>query len=339
MTGMNQKSEKIDFVITWVDGSDPVWQAEKEKYVPGQQNNSASSNRFRDWGLLRYWFRGIETYAPWVNHIFFVTCGHYPEWLEIDHPKLTLVRHEDFIPHQYLPTFNSNTILLNIHRIRGLQEHFVIFNDDMYLIRQTVPEDFFKDGLPCDAALLDSVVSWNVKDIFPHMLLNNGSIINKHFQKQNVIRKERFLFFSRKYSVNELLRNSLLAPLKYFSCFRGRHLPASYTKSAFCEVWNKEEDILSETCGHRFRSPMDVTEWIFKDWMICQGNIFPRSHKWGRHFELGTDNQEIYDAVQERRYTAVCLNDSSEDIDFEETRERLAAAFEKLLPEKSSYEC
>ena len=26
--------EKIDFVIAWVDGSDPAWQAEKARYRP-----------------------------------------------------------------------------------------------------------------------------------------------------------------------------------------------------------------------------------------------------------------------------------------------------------------
>ena len=335
---MNQKAEKIDFVITWVDGSDPLWQAEKEKYAPCRKDNSISDNRFRDWGLLRYWFRGIEQYAPWVNHIYFVTCGHYPQWLNLAHPRLTLVRHKDYIPEEYLPTFNSNAILLNLHRIKGLQEHFVLFNDDMFLIRPSRAEEFFKDGLPCDAALLDTVVSWDPRDLFPHMLLNNGAIINENFCKKDIIRKEWRLFFSGKYSLNELLRNCLLMPLVYFSCFRGRHLPTSFRKHIFDEVWSKEEEILSDTCMHRFRSAEDVTDWIFKDWMICQGKISPRSHKWGHHFELGADNQSIYGDIRKQRYTAVCLNDSSEEIDFEKTKARLTAVFEELLPEKSSYE-
>ena len=335
---MNRKTDKIDFVIAWVDGSDPAWQAEKEKYAPHQGDNSASPNRFRDWGLLPYWFRGVEQYAPWVNHIYFVTCGHYPGWLNLDHPKLTLVRHEDYIPQEYLPTFNSNTILLNLHRIRELQEHFVQFNDDVFLIRPVAPEDFFRCGLPCDAALLDTAVSWDIRDVFPHMMLNNGAIINRHFCKKEVLRRTWTLFFSRQYSAQELLRNALLAPLKYFSCFRGRHLPASYTKSAFCEVWSQEEHVLAETCTHRFRSATDVTDWIFRDWQICQGNMAPRSHKWGRHFELGRDNRNICDAIRKRRYTAVCLNDSAEEIDFEQTKAQLIAAFEEILPERSSYE-
>ena len=31
--------------------------------------------RYRDWDLLRYWFRGVERFAPWVRRIHFVTWG------------------------------------------------------------------------------------------------------------------------------------------------------------------------------------------------------------------------------------------------------------------------
>ncbi len=338
MDSMKEKNLKIDFVVTWVDGSDPIWKKEKTKYETHQKDNSATENRFRDWGLMRYWFRGVEKFAPWVNHIYFVTYGHYPEWLNLNHPKLTLVRHEDYIPLKYLPTFNSNTILLNIHRIKGLEEHFVLFNDDTFLVKKVQPQDFFKKGLPCDAALLDAAVLWNIGDCFPHMMLNNGALINKHFCKKSVIRKEWLLFFSLKYSIAELLRNVLLAPMKYFSCFRGRHLPASYRKSVFHEIWEKERLVLSETCMHRFRSSEDVTEWICKDWLICQGKMFPRSYKWGKHFELSRNNQDIFDAIQRQRYAAICINDSSEEIDFEKTKLQLSSAFEKILSEKSAYE-
>ena len=54
----------------------------------------------------------------------------------------------------YLPTFNINSIELNLHRIKGLSEHFVFFNDDMFLIDSVRPEDFFKNGFPCDLSLI-----------------------------------------------------------------------------------------------------------------------------------------------------------------------------------------
>ncbi len=90
---------KIDFVITWVDGSDKAWQQEKRKFEPagGRQDASVDNakERYRDWGNLRYWFRGVEKYAPWVRKVHFITWGHLPTWLNTVHPKLHIVRHED----------------------------------------------------------------------------------------------------------------------------------------------------------------------------------------------------------------------------------------------------
>ena len=96
----------IDFVLMWVDGNDPEWQKEKSLYE-SDTNGDKRNIRFRDWDNLQYWFRGVEKYAPWVNKIHFVTWGHLPSWLNTEHPKLNVVKHSDFIPKEFLPTFNS----------------------------------------------------------------------------------------------------------------------------------------------------------------------------------------------------------------------------------------
>ena len=87
---MNKKP--IDFVIMWVDSTDPEWIAKREKYISGVQDD-VRVRRYRNWDNLRYWFRGVEKYAPWVNRVFFITCGQIPDWLNVDHPKLRLVKH------------------------------------------------------------------------------------------------------------------------------------------------------------------------------------------------------------------------------------------------------
>ena len=95
--------DKIDFVVTWVDGEDPSWKARKKEYetnhFPAQGDDSAlpmdedanDACRFRELGFLRYWFRAVENCAPWVNKVYFVTCGQKPQWLNENHPKLKLV--------------------------------------------------------------------------------------------------------------------------------------------------------------------------------------------------------------------------------------------------------
>ena len=118
----------IDIVIPWVDGADPEWMKEKNKKAEelnGAFAADCSDKRFRDWGIIRYLFRSIDLYASWVNKVHFVTWGHLPKWMNPNAPKLHIVNHRDFIPQQYLPTFSSHTIELNMHRIPGLAEHFI----------------------------------------------------------------------------------------------------------------------------------------------------------------------------------------------------------------------
>ena len=87
---------KIDFVIYWVNGNDPEWQKEYCKFKGREYEKEAY--RFRDWDNLKYWFRAVERYAPWVNHVYLVTNGQCPEWLNLNNPKVRLVKHSDYIP-------------------------------------------------------------------------------------------------------------------------------------------------------------------------------------------------------------------------------------------------
>lgn len=328
---------KIDIVVTWVDGNDPEWLRQKAEYSPRKDNNASTANRFRDWDLMKYWFRGVEKYAPWVNRIFFVTCGHYPEWLNQSNPKLKIIKHSDYIPKELLPTFNSNVIEMYIHNIEELSERFVLFNDDCFIISPTNENDFFEDGLPRDAALLGLISANATEDVFPHILLNNCAVINKHFSKKEVMRAQRKLFFSPQYGM-DMVRNLLLLSFKYFSDFRDMHLPISHLKSCFKEVWDAEPEYMYNATKSRFRSCYDVNHWLIKDWYMCKGQFRPRSPKWGMKFELGVDTG-YEDYILGHRGKIVCLNDSSDKIDFDGVRGKLFEVFEEILPDKSSFEC
>lgn len=150
----------IDFILTWVDGTDPEWIAQKKEYerVINKESDDRPQ-RYRASDNFRYVFRGIEKFAPWVNNVYLVTSGHVPNWLNMKNDKLVHIKHKDYIPHEYLPTFNSDAIEVNLHRIQGLSENIVCFNDDMYIIKPTKPEDFFVDNLPCDSAVLNALAS------------------------------------------------------------------------------------------------------------------------------------------------------------------------------------
>ena len=135
----------IDAVYTWVDGNDPEWAKLRTSFNPDEDAHieSASEERYRARDELRYSLRSIHDYAPWIRTIFVVTAGQHPSWLN-EHPQVRIVDHRDiFTDVSLLPTFNSHAIESQLHHIDGLSDHFLYFNDDMFLGRPVPPTLFF----------------------------------------------------------------------------------------------------------------------------------------------------------------------------------------------------
>ena len=328
--------EKIDFIIPWVDDSDEIWQKERNKYAWTTPDDLAKC-RFRDRENLKYLFRWIEKFAPWVNSVFFVTCGHYPSWLNLKHPKLKFIKHDEYIPKKYLPTFNSHTIELNFHRIRELSEHFVYFNDDMFIIDYMKKDEFFKSGLPRQIAWLDAIVTNN--DVFGHILLNDIQLINRHFNHKDVLRNNIHKWFYPNYWIRVLLKTIFLQNYPRFVWLFNQHLPNSLLKSTMNQLWNEEFTALDNSSKSRFRTDRDVNQYIFSWYDIARGNFKPRKRYIGRYFFVkNNDNKELIKTIMEQRCKMICINDSDRDFDFEKVKSEIIEAFEKILPEKSEYE-
>lgn len=331
--------DKIDFVIAWVDGSDPEWLKEKNKYAPQKTDISSAINRYRDMGLLKYWFRAVESFTPWVNKIHFVTWGHVPEWLNIDNPKLNIVKHEDFIPNEYLPVFNSCAIEVHFHRIKGLSEKFVYFNDDIFLLRALPPEYFFKDGLPCDIWRDNIPYCDELTDpIFEHQLLNDKMLICRHFNKRKVMKENFSKCINLKYGKRNI-RFLMLYKWPYMAGFDNFHVSSSMLKSTYKEVWKKEKETLEVTSKSKFRTANDVNQYVFQLWQIYTGKFSPKSYKeFGKFFSLGDNNDELFNCIDNQLAEQICINDGNPNIDYEKIKLELIKHFDKILPNKSSFE-
>ncbi|GER74419.1 Stealth CR1 domain-containing protein [Weizmannia acidilactici] len=326
---------EIDFVITWVDGNDESWNKLKNKYSP-KNNTDARVNRYRDLNILQYWFRGVEQFAPWVRKIHFVTCGHLPNWLNLEHPKLNIVNHSDYIPQEYLPTFSSHPIELNIHRIKNLSNYFVYFNDDTFITKPVKKSDFFHKNLPCDMAILDAIA---LTEKISYINSNNINIINKYFNKKKVIKNNFFKWINLKYG-KQLYRTLVLFPWDNFTGLFSPHLPIAYNKKTFEEVWNKEYELLNQTCMNKFRSTSDVNHWLFRYWRLVKGEFYPCSPLIGKYYEVTSISScnDIFNSILKKKYKLLCINDSIVESDFEIIKKNLAFYFQKILPSKSSFE-
>lgn len=331
---------KIDFVIPWVDGNDPEWVKEKNKYQQRNIDDSNSNNRFRDWGLLPYWFRAIEKFTPWVNKVYFVTWGHVPSFLDLDCPKLEVINHNDFIPKQYLPTFSSHTIEMNLHKIPGLSEYFVYLNDDTFIIRSMKKTDFFKDGLPCTYGGEYPIELTGKINIWQHAAVNDLGVVNAHFNKRQQVatygKKYRCSLYRwqdniRTYAIEKLFPN-------HFTGFKNLHAPAAYLKSTFEEVVKAEPELIHITNSSRFRASDGLNQWVFLWWQVASGNFSPAIID--NVVSVANNNTIDYlcEILRSQNHDMLCINDPEEEVDFDMLSKKLQKAFHELLPDKSQYE-
>ena len=325
---------EIDLVCPWVDGSDPAWRAERDRYASALERKQTVM--WRDWGLMRYWFRGVERALPWVHRIYFVTWGHLPPWLNEAHPKLRVVRHTDYIPEAYLPTFSSSTIGLNAHRIPGLSEQFIYTNDDCFFLDYMEKEAFFQNGLPCDYLHIRPITELCANG-FGHILWNDLACLNEHFSLAACMEKNAAHWFHPSYPEKNRRDNEMARRLTRFPGFANPHLPQPMLRSTYEEVWEKARDRLHCACKERFRSSSDCNEWLMRDWQLAAGRFTPYMRE-GVGVEINGAKETIRDALLSTRNRVVCLNEGSGNVDFVSRRAYLQSLFERGLPEKSAFE-
>jgi len=338
---MESPKYPIDFVVLWVDGSDSKWLKKKQQYKP-DIDIADTVARYRDWGIFKYWFRAVEKYAPWVNHIYLVTDNQKPEWLNEKHPKLTIIDHKDILELKNLPVYNASAIEINIHRIPNLSNHFVFFNDDMFIVNKVKPTDFFKNNLPVEIANLNAATGMEGDQLFAKLMFNDTLLINRHFNKKDVVHKHPSKWLNPKYGTfNIRTLSQIIYP--YFTGYRPRHLPAPFLKSTFEELWQEEGDILRATSSHKFRHENDVNQHAFIQWQLCKNQFVPGKESSGRYIRLDNSNiNKVTKVIRSRKLKTICINDGvSNNIkktEYIRIQRRLVDAFEEKLPSPSSFE-
>jgi hypothetical protein len=349
-------SSEIDFVLPWVDGTDPQWRSDLNKYEISNLGMN-SEDRFRDWGNLKYIFRGIEKFTPWVRKIHFITCGHLPKWMNRKHPKLNLVNHDEIIPKEYLPVFNIFPIETRIHLIEGLSEKFVFFNDDFFLLKPICEKTFFRGSLPVDFAISDIMH----QGVISHIIQNNVDIVNKYHNrhvgsgndKKSIMTKNKVKWFNIRYG-KDVIQNILLLKWNTFTGFKTHHHPQPFLKRTFQEIWTLESERLEDVLKSRFRASSDVSQYLFRYWQLVKGDFFPENYrsekKKRRYVEVRNliDAKNVLNWINSGKLKQICINDGTskgrfnkEGVsakEFVEIKTMVNKALQNVLPEKSKFE-
>lgn len=292
----------MDVVITYVDGNDPIWKKDYEKTT----NVPVMEKRFRDWGTLKYLLRGVQYKMPFIRNVYLVVSheSQVPDW--VDRSELNIVLHKDIIPEEFLPTFNCNPIEMHLHRIPGLDEEFLYFNDDMFPVGNCKPTDFFRDGRP-------------------------------------VIGYYKHLFASGMYK--KICRNSDRLARKALgmksSCLftRPQHICSPMLKSQCDELYAKVEEPIRRTSASRTRTEENLNQYLFLDYMNYKGMVIKEKIS-NKHFSVALASPEsLKEFLQNPTRNLVCINDVHlSESRYEKLRGAILDAFESTFPQKSRFE-
>lgn len=291
----------MDVVITYVDGLDPLWQKDYEEHT----NIPILAKRFRDWGTLRYLMRGIEVNMPFVDkvHLIVARDSQVPEWVNRD--TVNVVLHKDIIPEQFLPTFNCNPIELHIHRIKGLSERYIYFNDDVFPLKKCEVTDFFVNGkgqLGMSRHLLSL-------DMFKKICRNSDVVARR------ALGMKPSLFF-----------------------LRPQHVCTPMIKSECEAVYERQKEAIHASITMT-RTAKNISQYIFLNYMYLNGTLENRRLS-KRHFSLGiTSTEKLRKFLLNPTKTFTCLNDVQlSEERYEELRRVVLESFETLFPNKSRFE-
>uniref|UniRef100_UPI0040572118 hypothetical protein n=1 Tax=Alistipes sp. TaxID=1872444 RepID=UPI0040572118 len=291
----------MDIVITYVDGLDPVWQCDYKRYT----NQPVLEKRFRDWGTLRYLFRGIAENMSFIRRVHFVVSheSQVPEW--IDRNEVNVVLHKDIIPNEFLPVFNSNPIEMHLHCIDGLDSEYLYFNDDVFPMSKCEPTDFFRDG----KAVIGMTHHLLVWDMFKAICRNS----------------------------DRLARRALgLKPSCLF--LRPQHICTPMFREECQALYEAAKSEILASIS-RTRNRTNVCQYIFLDYLYLKGRLINKRLS-KRHFSVGISSlSSLTQFIKHPTRKLACINDVQlSEERYTELRTALLTAFEERFPHKSKYE-
>ncbi len=307
----------IDVVYTWVDGDDPVW---KKKLTETQMSHSGVvaagacvKSRFRCRDELKYSLRSILKYAPFINHIYIVTCGQTPKWLK-DHSKISVVDHKDiFTSKSDLPTFNSQAIEANLHHIENLSECYIYFNDDVFLGAKTKAKDYFSaSGKP-----KIFLASWTAPD---GPLDRNDDTFDSSWKNTNAL-------------LDRIFGNEKRQALE--------HAPFAFRRSQMQALEKCISSVFKKVSSHPFRSPDDLVITAgFSQYFLDNYGLVKRSKIESEVIGLKDDveaNRQALNGIAQRHPVTFCIEDAMME-DSPEQDKVLREFFESYFPDKAPWE-
>ena len=307
----------IDMVFSWVDGSDPEFQARRaaqmSQVVVGEGDDAEA--RIRQIDELKFALRSVNMFTPWIRRIFIATDSVPPPWLA-DHPMITIVPAEEhFSDRAALPTYNSHAVESQLHHIPGLSEHFLYSNDDMFFGRPLKATMFFSPGGVTKFIEAKTRIGLGVNDP-----TRSGF--------ENAARVNRQLLFER---FGQVITRHL------------EHTAVPLRKSVLIEMEREFPEEFARTQASAFRSGTDisVTNSFYHYYALMTGRAVQQEKAKVRYVNTTTrEGLGLLPELRKRRgYDFFCLNDSSfPEVSAAERAEEVVNFLERYFPIPAPWE-
>lgn len=321
---MNQSKDTIDIVYLWVDGADPLWRR-KRQHALSHSNDLARkklarygdvAGRYRDNQELRFNLRALEKFFPDHGHIYLVTDGQIPSWLNCS-AGITLIDHTSIIPATALPVFDSGHIESYLHHIPNLSEKFIYLNDDVFFGAPVDADDWFGEHGVAVFKEQTQVPDYNSlqKD---ETALVNASILSKQWLQQ------RYPSYQHVHRI--------------FA-----HAPRPMLKHVLMELEKEAPELFEQVRQTVFRDwqrPPIVPDLVPR-WMLHRGLAHLKELDYRYVCSGDADAEQQFHSLIESfgKLAFFCINDTSDNADSADPQlTRISASLEQLLPFASRFE-
>lgn len=312
----------VDVVYTWVDGDDPKWLERKNTALGNKTepniNSADSDSRFRNRNELMYSIRSLQMYADWVRNIYIVTDSQVPTWIN-EHSNIKIIDHKEIFPERHvLPVFNSHAIEACLHRIDGLSENFIYFNDDVFLGKKANKSDFFCPFGNISKCFYSNQAFIPMEINLDTLPVDIAAINNADFLEDN-------------YGYR---------PVRKF-----KHTPIPLKRTVLVELEAKHPEIFMTNRGNKFRSRDDysIVSALHHHYGIINGKVSASGIRYD-YVNLGDVSYKnklgtlVYQPNKHRK-TCFCINDvNSDSLCQNEIGQVFIDIVDKLYPFKSKFE-
>lgn len=262
----------MDVVITYVNMSDPEW----IKQYTDVFNDTPNTSRYQELGTLNLQVQCIRKFMPWVKNIFIVVSSH-SQVPSIE--GVTVITHDQIIPQEYLPTFNSCTIELFLHKIPGLSDYFIYFNDDIFPINYLDESEFFTDKpVLCFKSVIEPP-----HNVFRHQCKNSSNLAR------------------------------ILAGLSpSYQFIKPDHICLTHSKQAYEFAWKQLSKTLQSSISKR-RENKNINQYLFADYLYYSNTCELRRLNY-TYFKYSSNNlSDLQKTILSRKFSLICVQDDCPD--------------------------